>query len=440
MEILKSSDGTYIQQILTDDAFTLVERQSPAGFRIRVWKRPPSNTNLSMTGVYYDLGNFSNMPLLNDVTFVPGTASDNTPDYNTLIYTQKETTGAPNATRITTQKIVQTPDASGRPVTLVSSIYSGEGTSTPPLSQENLTYTYPTSGRPWDYTITRQVLIASVTASGLIGTLVPTQSTQEVYQDFSTSVAGGDMGMKRLISFKNAFQVAGQSEQLTSYTYENDPSNPMTYGRLRSVTNPDGSWKSYAYTANPGNPATVITEYSGWKDFAAGDTTNARRKVTSVNGSVSTEENYVGSQLISRTQTTLDTSGPITTLAKQQWDGTTWHTSTTGYFPDNAGDPSAGRVCWIENADGTASTYAYNYDNHHNLTTTVRTGAGNRNGVSSDGTQVVATMAVGNIPIAQVRTPQEGIRNHIIHHCGDLVCRYGYIVGIHSGNAAGIGG
>ena len=111
----------------------------------------------------------------------------------------------------------------------------------------------------------------------------------------------------------------------------------------------------------------------------------------------------VGGQLISQSQTTLNTGGPVTTITEQQWDGTAWHATTTGYFPDDASAPSTGRIQWIENADGTASTYAYGYDNNGNLTSTVSTGAGNRNGIT-DGTKVLTTMAVGNIPIQQTTT------------------------------------
>jgi len=411
----------YIYQVITDDVFTVIELLDPNhpgnGFRVRVWKRNAAALNqLNDNSGYYDVGPFNNYPTvtpLTDVTFAPDT-STYVPNFNTLFITLKETMGI-SGSRITTQQTVQTLDASQKVANLTTCIYSDVGTGGPLLSKEVLNYTQGTAphNRPWDYTLTRQVQTASMNAAGTPGGLYLTRSTQEVYQDFSTSVAGGDMGMKRLMSLTEAYPVSGgvpitdnSSPQTTSYTYvQDDPANTVTYGRLQSVVNPDGSWMTYSYTASVASPITIIKESSGWKDGAMGDANNTVTKTTTVNGGTATELTTVGSSsVISQSSTTLGSADDgTTTIQVGQYDGANWHYTTTGYYPETATAPNTGRIKWIENADGTASTYTYGSDSVGNLTTTASTGAGNRNGIT-DGTKVYSILGVGNFIIQQTTT------------------------------------
>lgn len=84
---------------------------------------------------------------------------------------------------------------------------------------------------------------------------------------------------------------------------------------------------------------------------------NARKKVTTVSATDATVETFIGNQLISKSRTTLaaNPSGPRTTSG--QWDGCASHNTTTSYYADTAPAPSTGRIAWVENVDGTATTH-----------------------------------------------------------------------------------
>ena len=223
----------YIHQVLTDDTFTLIEilTAPESGWRLRSWKRTAAP--LTLSGGFYVTTGFAAVTPLTAVTFRRPTGSTAN---NTLIYIQKETTGV-SGTRTITNEITQTLDTNGNPATVTSKLFSGEGTSGDLLSQQNLTYT-ERGAKVWDYTIIRDTLTSSVSSSGAIGTLTPTARTREVYRDFSTTPIGGALGMKRLISKTEAFDIAGQTPQTTTYTYINTPENPTTHGRLESTLRP----------------------------------------------------------------------------------------------------------------------------------------------------------------------------------------------------------
>jgi RHS repeat-associated protein len=306
-----------------------------------------------------------------------------------------------SGTRSITVERVQTLDTLGRPVTLISKTFSGEGTTGALLSQENLTYT-ERGAKSWDYTITREVFSSSLDEAGTIGSLTLTEKSRENYDDFSVNATGGQVGMKRLVSRTDAYQVPGQSPQVTTYTYINNPTNSTVHGRLLSSVMPDGSWKYNEYSISTSSPVSVTTEYSSWKDLPMSQRFNARKKVATVSTSDSLEESYIGSQLVSKSKKTATAvSGEIITT-REKWDGSAWHITTTAYYPNDAPAPSAGRMKWIEGADGTATTYSYATASG-NLVMTTRTGAGNRNGVTA-GTQVITTYGLGNLPISQITT------------------------------------
>ena len=401
-----AADGfpKYIYQILTDDCFTLIDllpTSEGIGWHLRVWKR--SAVSLVRSGD--EEGTFITTPFyandcptpLNDVTFKRGA------DVNTLICIQKQKTGLAGV-RIITNEIVQTL-ANGKPATVTSKTFAGEGTGGDLLSQENLTYSESSHGtRPWDYNITRKVFTASVDAAGNIRTLDVTATspdltskTFEKYEDFSIATNGGELGMKRLASKTEAYDVPGQTAQTTTHTYINDPADPTVHGRLQSTIKPDGSWQYNVYNKSSGVP--ITTEYSAWKDVPCGATDDARKTVTTVNGNDAIVDTYVEGQLVSKSKTTLTAAASGNLTTSEQWDGTHWHVTTTAYYPESANLVTDGRIKWIENSDGTAAKY--DYANANDIPTmTVRSGAGNRDGIS-DGTEVFTTLGLGNIPIAQ---------------------------------------
>jgi RHS repeat-associated protein len=385
----------FIHQILTDDAFTLIDLlpAPDSGFRVRVWKR--NAAALTKSGGYYVTTNFDTKIPLNDVTFKrpPGSTSD-----NTLIYSQRETTGLAG-TRILTNEIVETLDGNGKSATVTTKLFSGDGTTGPLLSQEDLTFS-ERGTKAWDYTIVREVRTASVDASGTAGSLTLTGKTREDYDDFSSTAIGGDVGMKRLVSYTEAYDVAGQSPQTTAFTYIQAPTNPTVNGRLQSTVKPDGSWTYWEYSISASSPVSIATEYSGWKDLTLFQRANARKKVTTVSANDSVVEKFVEGQFVGRSKITLTPGTTETVTTSQQWDGSAWHITTTAYYPDSAPAPSTGRIKWIEKSDGTAKTYSYATVSG-NLVTTARTGAGSRSGITA-GTEVKTTYSLGNIPIAQV--------------------------------------
>jgi RHS repeat-associated protein len=415
----------YIHQILTSDRFTLIDvlPAPESGWRLRIWKRDAAPLNKS--GAFYVTSGFEALPPLKDVVFKRPAGSS---DYNTLIYIQKESTGLAG-TRIITNETVQTSS------TVTSKLFAGEGTQGPLLSKEVLDYSergtqdlpdprlafdwFPRpfiGARVWDYTIKRKVYTASVNEAGTIGGLVLTRSTREDYDDYSvfeyekpTSgpvlvgpiiYHGGAPGMKRLVSLTEGYDVPGQSPQITSYTYINNPQNPAAHGRLLSSIKPDGSWTYQETTASSGNPYPITTEYSGWKDLTLDQRANARKTVTMVRANESIAETYVAGQLVSKLKNTVTTQGSLRLCTSEEWDGNVWHITSTAYYLDNAPPPNTGRIKWIENSDGTAATYSYDTV-HGNLVATARTGAGSRSGVTT-GIETITTYGLGNFPIAQV--------------------------------------
>jgi RHS repeat-associated protein len=385
----------YIHQILTDDAFTHIEiLPAPAsGWRLRVWKRDAAA--LTLSGGYYSITGFNAVTPLTDVTFSRPTGSSSN---NTLIYVQKETTGV-SGTRTTTAEITQTLDSNGKPATVTNKIYAGEGTTGSLLSQENLIYS-ERGTKAWDYTITRETLTSSVSASGAIGSLTLTAKTREDYDDFSTNSVGGSQGMKRLVSRTEAYAVTGQTPQTTTYTYIQAPTNPAVHGRMESSVNPDGSWTFMEYAINPTSPVAITTTYSGWKDLTMAQRANARKTVLQVSANEALTEEFIGGTLVSKSKTTLGVidGDPVTT--SERWDGSAWHTTTTAYFPDTAAAPSTGRIKWIENSDGTATTYSYATVSG-SLVVTERSGAGSRTGITA-GTEVKTTRNLGNFAISEI--------------------------------------
>lgn len=397
-KLMKPSAGgfpEFIHQILTIDCFTLIDLlpYPDSGWRLRTWRRDAAA--LTKSGSYYVTSSFATKTPLKDVIVRrPAGSSGN----NDLIYIQKESTGV-SGTRVVTEQTSQSLDVSGKPASVVARLYSGEGTTGPLLSEEILAYS-ERGARVWDYTITRQIYTSSMDAAGTNGALTLTAKTREDYADFSMTAAGGELGMKRLVSKTEAYAIAGQTPQTTSFNYIQSPTNPATHGRLLSSVKPDGSWVYNDYTISVSNPVSVIAEYSSWKNLSIAQRASARRKVTTVTANESISESYVANQLVARSRNTLTAGIAETITTSEQWDGAAWHVTTTAYYLDTAAAPSTGRLKWIEDSSGTATTTSYATVGG-NLVTTTRTGAGSRSGITA-GTEVKVTYGLGNFPVAQV--------------------------------------
>lgn len=410
----------FIHQVLTNDRFTLIDLlpAPESGWRLRVWKRDAiAPALLTKSGGFYITTGFESLPPLKDVIFKRPTG---TTGNNTLLLQFKEASGVAGVRSVTAER-VQTVDSFGKALSLTFKLFSGEGTSGPLLSQENLTYS-ERGAKAWDYTITREVFASSLDAAGTIGPLVLTAKTREDYDDFS--LTSGEPGMKRLVSKTEAYDVPGQSPQTTTFTYVQSPiipghqelqgsgantasfwvppslENPAIHGRLRSSLKLDGSWTYNEYAISSSSPVSIIIEYTGWKDHTMAQRVNARKTITRVSANESIAESYVAGQLVSkhRNTTTLGAAERINT--DEKWDGNAWHVTTTSYHSDNAAAPNTGRIKLIENSDGTASTYTYATINGE-LVSTTRTGAGSRSGITG-GTEIKITYGIGNFPVAQI--------------------------------------
>ena len=270
------------------------------------------------------------------------------------------------------------------------------------VSDESLGFNAELLDDEWNYTVVRETRTSSVDASGTIGALTLTAKTREDYDDFSTTPIGGELGMKRLVSSTEAYDVAGQSPQTTAFSYIQAPANPTIHGRLESTVKPDGSWNFSEYAISTSSPVAITTEYSGWKDLTLAQRANARKTVTTVSANESLVETTVAGQLVGKSRTTLSVfaGDPVTTSEK--WDGSAWHVTTTAYFSDSAAAPASGRIKWVEKSDGTAASYSYTTVNG-NLVTTARSGAGSRSGITA-GSEVKTTSGLGNFPISQTTT------------------------------------
>ena len=123
---------------------------------------------------------------------------------------------------------------------------------------------------------------------------------------------------------------------------------------------------------------------------------DARKTVTTVSANETLVEIFVSGQLIAKSKTTLGAIANDPFKTAEKWDGSAWHVTTTGYFSDSAVAPATGRIKWIKNSDGTATTYGYATVNQ-NLAVTARSGAGSRLGITA-GTQTLTTYGLGNFP------------------------------------------
>jgi RHS repeat-associated protein len=385
----------YIHQILSDDIFTQIDLlvAPESGFRIRTWQRTWATLN-KVSG-FYDSTGIATFTPISDITFKRPTGSTGN---NTLLYIKKETTGV-SGSNITTKEFVQTLDGAGKPTSVVQKIYEGEGTGGTLLSQEDVTFSERGS-KLWDYSIVRERKEASLNGqTGAVGALVLVSKTKENYDDFSLSAAGGELGMKRLVQQTEAFSVAGQSPQTTTYVYENTPANSLTHGRLQSVAYPDGRWKYHSYTMSETSNTSVIMDYESYNNVTMANRESARKTVTTTTGTTITKQVYLSGSMIEQEVQTMTTESGKKVIKTDRGIADVL-TSSVAYHEDGSNIQS-GRIAWAEHEDGTATTYSYAGTGAY--TVTMRQGAGNRNGVTA-GTQVVTSYNQSNIAIGETTT------------------------------------
>lgn len=386
----------FVNQVLTDDALTHIEKLTD-GFRLRSWNLSTFTLGIKTAGLYP----IPTEDPISEVTFdkLVGTTGD-----HDLLVTTVDNSGS--VSRSLTQHYNEIVAGSPEVATSMTiKTYEGSGTSGDLLKIEELTYSNRGS-KVWDYHVRRKIWTANTAADGAITS--PTQTAPfltldnyEEYKDFSTSTAGGGKGAYRLVRKVVGEGIVGVGA--TVYTYIDNSSNSHLHGRLKTVTHPDGSWEHYDYTDSPNASIFTETKYSSWKDVTIASRANARKVVTTVESGKITRTTSVAGQQITKSETTHSTNvGGESIITTKRWDGTAWHTSTTCRFPQGAGALTAGRIKWIEHADGTATSFAYAAAGG-NTEVTIRSGAGDQNGVTS-GSQTVRTRNDSNKVISEVIT------------------------------------
>jgi len=113
--------------------------------------------------------------------------------------------------------------------------------------------------------------------------------------------------MKRLVQQTEAFSVAGQSPQTTTYVYENTPANSLTHGRLQSVAYPDGRWKYHSYTMSETSNTSVIMDYESYNNVTMANRESARKTVTTTTGTTITKQVYLSGSMIEQEVQTMTT-------------------------------------------------------------------------------------------------------------------------------------
>ena len=393
-------DG-YIKQVLTDDAFTHVDKFTN-GFKIRLWNRREITLGKKNNRTY-PVESISELPFVEITYSNPSSATD---DSELLITSVKRYSASPQIITNHYKEVLST--TTGRPIRLTIKTYEGLDTTGQLLKIEELAYS-DRGAKTWDYSIERKIWTAKTTSAGIVnGIIVPAiltapdqgddsflaQHDYEKYKDYSTTAAGGGKGTRRQISDITGYGTPTAKE--TRYTYIDSPENINTHGRLQSIVHPNGSWEFYEYTDSTSATTATEKKYTSWKNVTIANRENARLVTSIIEAQKVTRTTSIAGQVISKRvrTTTVDSNGVLTTTAVMAASETSETGSLSRYssqlcHPQGAEHYLAGRLKWQELADGTASIYTYNYKSSDKTTTiTTRTGAGNRDGVSQ-GTQRV---------------------------------------------------
>lgn len=164
----------------------------------------------------------------------------------------------------------------------------------------------------------------------------------------------------------------------TTYAYYQNSFEDWRYGKVQSVTNPDGSWIKYDYD-NQGN---IILVMKPWKDLSLAAATEAnsdatRYYFTNTDGIttfgfarlVTLIQRKIGGTLVSETNYSRSAAAIGDQPAVREWEevsssaSVTQSTFTTTYY-STAAPLLANRTAFIEHADGRKDTYSYEKGNY----------------------------------------------------------------------------
>lgn len=256
--------------------------------------------------------------------------------------------------------------------------------------------------RPNDFTMVRELRRITTTAEGpQWGTepQVVSRRLQE-FRDFSPDESGDMNAYKRMIREVEGY---GDDDGLeTTYTFYDDPSKPMVYGRLKSKRSPGGNWELYQYNDSEGAAVYEQTKYSAWRDSSFGEEpdgslaqlSTSRKEVVSVASTTNlTRTVSYGDVMFSRELFTsyLGAGGELNNnLIVQNSQNAIVSVRTWTLNPATANTVSAGRMRWMENPDGTAEIHSLTPVPAGGYTCVSRRGAGSRFGVT-DGLQISNT-------------------------------------------------
>jgi RHS repeat-associated protein len=159
----------------------------------------------------------------------------------------------------------------------------------------------------------------------------------------------------------------------TTYVYYGNIAEANHYSRLKSVTNPDGSWEQYDYDGS-GNKTLVLRP---WKDLALASATEANSYATyytysntdgievSLNAKLisSVIEKIAGVTVrkttYARSATTINGEPAVTEVQTGYSSATATQASSTTTYHSSASVFLANRVASMEYADGRKDTYTY---------------------------------------------------------------------------------
>lgn len=332
-----------LKQALTDSAFTDIEILID-GFIVRSWSIEDLVDRTKVNNLYV-------IPTTDPIKSTQFKNPDHPANSNRLVIHRMENFSG-SSPHYETKLYNQT-----NPDQLIVEHYSGQDL-TGDLMQR-LTLNYVARGsRPWDYTYER-IIERSTNVNGVIGSLVTVTHNREIYQDYSISTAGGDRNGKRLMSKITAY---GTSEAQTStYDYYLDPSNVYLNGRLKSKSNPDGSWEYWEYVDALGAATAQEVKYSSWKDVPLSSYQNGMKQETIITQNEVNRIVTIQGQQISKEKYTsnIDSSSGRLSYNVEKWSGDEWSVHTTCYEGKAATTASAGRPICRTFPDGTAETISY---------------------------------------------------------------------------------
>ena len=395
-----------IRQVLTDSVFTDVSLlENGSGYTVKTWSLKATGTPVLNAGLY-------TLPAAEPYYAITFSNPDHPMDKRCIDKTFVERTG--NFERTITARYAETflaGSGGNIPDTLTVTTYAGATATGAPLRREAIKYSNRGTGtlsgsaaatgtrRYWDYNLERTISEATLSPSGALGPLEIVSKTFEQFADFTVYTGttepdtGGAEGARRMISMTVGH--GNLDARTTAYTYVSDPGNPYIHGSVRSRTNPDGSWEFFNYTDAANSSLRTETRWSSWKNVSLANREQAKKTIITIEPNQSTSVTSIAGQIVAQEETLLQTQadGSLRTTARQK-SGTEWQETITLRFPQVANTLTSGRIRWMENPDGTATTYAY-ASTPDGYTITESSGAGDRTGITA-GTRTIGTYNVEN--------------------------------------------